>query len=127
MGAGLAGLVAANRAAELGASVILLEAGSGAKYRANSRFTGGVFHIAFEDITAGPAKLAAAIARASDGYSDPDLVAAYARDAGRAVEWLADNGAQFGQGGAPPWMSRMLMPFSLREPGFSNHWPDKGA
>ena len=127
MGAGLAGLVAANRATELGASVILLEAGSGAKYRANSRFTGGVFHIAFEDITAGPAKLEAAIARVSNGYSDPDLVAAYARDAGRAVEWLAHNGAQFGQGGEPPWMSRMLTPFSLREPGFSNHWPDKGA
>tara|TARA_A100001391_G_scaffold145276_1_gene102897 strand:- start:26394 stop:27824 length:1431 start_codon:yes stop_codon:yes gene_type:complete len=127
MGAGLAGLVAANRAAELGARVTLIERGEGAKYRANSRFTGGVFHVAFEDINAGAAKLEAAIARASNGYSDPELVHAYARDAGRVVSWLADNGADFGQGGAAPWMSRMLMPFSLREPGFANHWPDKGA
>ncbi len=127
MGAGLAGLVAANRAAELGARVTVLERGAGAKYRANSRFTGGVFHIAFEDITAGAERLEAAIARASNGYSDPNLVHAYARDAGRAVDWLAGHGAEFGQGGAAPWMSRMLMPFSLREPGFSNHWPDKGA
>lgn len=127
MGAGLAGLVAANRAAELGASVILLEAGEGPKYRANSRLTGGVFHIAFEDITAGAAKLEAAMGRASNGFSDPALIKAYAADAGRAVEWLAGHGAEFGQGGPPVWMSRMLVPFSLREPGLQNHWPDKGA
>ena len=24
-------------------------------------------------------------------------------------------------------MSRMLVPLSLQEPGFANHWPDKGA
>lgn len=127
MGGGLAGLVAANRAAELGSSVILIESGEGAKYRANSRFTGGVFHIAFEDITAGEAALKAAIDRASKGFSEAGLVDAYARDAGRAVEWLASNGAIFGQGGVPVWMSRMLTPFSLREPGLGNHWPDKGA
>lgn len=127
MGGGLAGLVAANRAAELGSTVILIERGEGPKYRANSRFTGGVFHIAFEDITAGEGALKAAMNRTSKGFSDPALIDAYARDAGRAVDWLAQNGAQFGQGGEPVWMSRMLTPFSLREPGFSNHWPDKGA
>ena len=26
-----------------------------------------------------------------------------------------------------PFMSRMLVPLSLRETGFANHWPDKGA
>ncbi|WP_275600390.1 FAD-dependent oxidoreductase [Paracoccus versutus] len=126
MGAGLAGLVAARRAAELGARVVLLEAGEG-RYPANSRYTGGVFHVAFEDVTAGPAVLRDAISRAGGDCPDPGLADAYAANAGRAIAWLAVNGADFGQGGDFPWMSRMLVPFSLREPGFPNHWPDKGA
>ncbi|MEF9602040.1 FAD-dependent oxidoreductase [Paracoccus sp. PXZ] len=126
MGAGLAGLVAARRALELGASVVLLEAGDG-RYPANSRYTGGVFHVAFEDVTAGPTVLLDAITGAGGDFCDPELAGAYAAHAGRAIEWLAANGADFGQGGDFPWMSRMLMPFSLREPGFPNHWPDKGA
>ncbi len=44
-----------------------------------------------------------------------------------AVAWLSEHGAVFGKGGDFPFMSSMLMPFSLREPGFQNHWPDKGA
>ena len=60
MGAGLAGLTAACRAQELGASVLVLEAGEGERYPANSRYTGGVFHVAFEDVTAGPEALSAA-------------------------------------------------------------------
>ncbi|TXI04427.1 MAG: FAD-binding protein [Pseudorhodobacter sp.] len=127
MGAGLAGLTAACRAQELGASVLVLEAGEGERYPANSRYTGGVFHVAFEDVTAGPEALSAAITAAGGDFPDPDLARAYAGNAGRAVDWLASRGADFGQGGDFPWMSRMLKPFSLREPGFRNHWPDKGA
>ena len=54
VGAGIAGLVAAVRAAELGAHVTVLEAGQAERYPANSRYTGGVFHLAFQDITAPP-------------------------------------------------------------------------
>lgn len=71
MGAGLAGLTAACRAQELGASVLVLEAGEGERYPANSRYTGGVFHVAFEDVTAGPEALSAAITAAGGDFPIP--------------------------------------------------------
>ena len=127
VGGGLAGLVAANRAAELGARVVVFEAGAERKYRANSRFTGGVFHVAFRDIQSAPATLLEGIGAATGWHADPLLARALADDAGRTVDWLAMHGAVFGSGGDMPFMSRMLVPLSLRETGFANHWPDKGA
>ena len=126
VGGGLAGLVAGVRAAELGAGTTVLEAGTG-RYPSNSRYTGGVFHLAFRDVTSPPDELARALRAASEGFSDDDLLRALADDAGTCIEWLADHGAVFDRGGEAEWMSRMLVPFSLQVPGFSEHWPDKGA
>ena len=127
VGGGLAGMVAANRAAELGARVIVFEAGSEQKYRANSRFTGGVFHVAFRDMEMPPDVLMDAIAKATGGHADPAQARAIAEDGKRTLRWLAEQGAVFGEGGDMEFMRRMLVPFSLRETGFANHWPDKGA
>ncbi len=127
VGGGLAGLVAANRAAELGARVAVFEAGTGAKYPANSRYTGGVFHVAFRDIRSAPGTLLDAIAAATGRHADPELSRALAEDAGRTIDWLAEHGATFAVGGDLPFMNNMLVPLSLRETGFANHWPDKGA
>ena len=127
VGGGLAGLVAANRAAEMGARVAVFEAGAAQKYRANSRFTGGVFHVAFRDIESPPEVLLDAIRSATGDFADAALAQALAQDGARAVRWLAAHGAVFGEGGTLPFMRRMLVPFSLREAGFANHWPDKGA
>lgn len=71
VGGGLAGLVAANRAAELGCSAVLLEAGSKEKYAANSRYAGGVFHLAFQDIKSDPESLERAIAEACPACAIP--------------------------------------------------------
>ena len=49
IGAGIAGLVAANRAAQLGKRVIVLEKSKEEKYLCNSRYTYGTFHINFTD------------------------------------------------------------------------------
>ncbi|WP_263144914.1 FAD-binding protein [Pseudomonas sp. RIT-PI-AD] len=127
VGGGLAGLVGALRAAELGARVALFETGAEHKYAANSRFTGGVFHVAFQDILAPPEVLEEAILAATGGFADPALARALAQDAGRAVAWLAEQGADYGVGGPLPFMGHMLKPFSLREPGFARHWPERGA
>src|SRR5262249_27459337 len=37
------------------------------------------------------------------------------------------RGGEFGRGGDYPFMGNMLMPFSLRETGFQNHWRGKGC
>ena len=47
IGGGIAGLVAANRAAELGRRVAVLEKGTAEKYLCNTRYTYGTFHINF--------------------------------------------------------------------------------
>lgn len=127
VGAGIAGLVAAVRAAELGARVTLLEAGDGDRYPANSRYTGGVFHLVFQDITSPSDELLDAIRRTGEGVTRDELAQVLAEDAGPTIDWLSRHGAAFGHGGSHPWMSRMLVPLSLQEPGFQNHWPDKGA
>ena len=127
IGGGIAGLVGALRAAELGAKVAVFEAGVELKYPANSRFTGGVFHVAFKDIHAPAEVLERAITTATGGFADSALARALANDAGRAVDWLEAQGAVFGEGGSLEFMRCMLVPFSLREPGLANHWPDRGA
>jgi fumarate reductase flavoprotein subunit len=127
VGAGLAGLVAANRAAELGLSVVLLEAGCEARYAANSRYAGGVFHLAFLDVSAGTDALRDAIIDASAGLRDKALATALATDGPRVVDWLSTHGAEFGRGGEYGFMGHMLKPFSLRETGFQNHWRGKGG
>lgn len=127
IGGGLSGLCAAVHAAESGARVAVFEAGEAAKYPANSRYTGGVFHLAFQDIHASPAQLREAIEAATGGYCPEGMADVLADQGASAIAWLSEHGAVFGKGGDFPFMSSMLMPFSLREPGFQNHWPDKGA
>jgi fumarate reductase flavoprotein subunit len=127
VGGGLAGLSAAVRLAELGLSAVLLEAGEDAHYAANSRYAGGVFHLAFRDLDDAPHVLAQAITEASAGLRDASLALALAHDGARTVRWLATHGGEFGRGGEYPFMGNMLMPFSLRETGFQNHWRGKGC
>ena len=52
IGAGIAGLVAANRAAQLGKRVVVLEKSTEDKYLCNSRYAYGTFHINYTDLGA---------------------------------------------------------------------------
>lgn len=67
VGGGMAGLTAAARATELGLSVAVLEKGEGERYPCNARMSGGVFHVAFNDIKSPSATLRAAIDAAKIG------------------------------------------------------------
>jgi fumarate reductase flavoprotein subunit len=95
VGGGLAGLVAAARATELGLTATVLEKGSGDRYLCNARFSGGVFHIAFTDIKSPPPVLRAAIETATEGKVDAEQADAMAANGGRLVDWLRTQGAQF--------------------------------
>src|SRR5258708_23212922 len=110
IGAGIAGLVAANRAAQLGLRVIVLEKSKEEKYLCNSRYTYGTFHINFTDVGADEEVLLGKIEACSEGLARKDLARAIARDGRRLMQWLRSEGIDLVDLGgyqtnvlAPPW------------------------
>ena len=110
IGAGIAGLVAANRAAQLGKRVVVLEKGREEKYLCNSRYTYGTFHINFTDVGADEDALFGRIEACSEGFARKDLARAVAKDGRRLMQWLRSEGVDLVDLGgyqtnvlAPPW------------------------
>jgi fumarate reductase flavoprotein subunit len=110
IGAGIAGLVAANRAAQLGKRVIVLEKSREEKYLCNSRYTYGTFHINFSDVGADEDVLLGKIEACSEGHARKDLARAVAKDGRRLMQWLRSEGIDLVDLGgyqtnvlAPPW------------------------
>ena len=95
VGGGLAGLSAANRCAEHGLSVAVLERGSEERYPCNSRFAGGFLNCGYRyNIREEARVLRRAIDEQTRGFADPGLADAFADNAGHAVRWLVDQGAR---------------------------------
>ncbi len=88
IGAGIAGLVTANRAAQLGKRVVVLEKSSEDKYLCNSRYAYGTFHINYSDLEADEESLLARIDAATEGFARKDLARAVAKDGRRLMQWL---------------------------------------
>jgi fumarate reductase flavoprotein subunit len=123
IGAGIAGLVAANRAAQLGKRVIVLEKSKDEKYLCNSRYTYGTFHINFTDVGADEDVLLGKIEACSEGLARKDLARAIAKDGRRLMQWLQGEGIDIvNLGGygtnvlSPPWRT-----------GFGLTWQNYGA
>jgi fumarate reductase flavoprotein subunit len=110
IGGGFAGLCAALRGAELGLRTAVLEAGADDLYLCSSRWAGGIFHVSYHDVKLAPEELIAAIERQTGGEVDPELAAAVAADAGRTVDWLASQGAEFVQASPINWHRFTLAP-----------------
>jgi fumarate reductase flavoprotein subunit len=125
VGAGMAGLVAGNRAAELGLKPLVLEKGQEELYLCNSRYTGGFFHLCFEDMHRPPEVLKDVLRRRMRGVAREELIDTVANDASRAVDWLSQNGAQFVKSGPEGWKNTVLSPVSMRETGL--HWQGRGG
>jgi fumarate reductase flavoprotein subunit len=94
VGAGLAGLTAANRAAELGRRVLVFEKGEDERYACNSRIATGVLNVAHTDPNSDPALLRKAIEVDTEGYAAPALAEMLATNAGRVMQWLRAEGAR---------------------------------
>jgi len=124
VGGGIAGLSAAARAAELGLRVVLLERGADERYLCNSRYSGGVIHIAFHSVKDPPEKLVEVIHHATSGRADPALAMALARTGGRAVDWLQQQGAKFIRVGTIAWQQWVLAPPRPITPGLD--WKGRG-
>lgn len=125
VGGGIAGLVAANRAAQHGLRVIVLEQGTAEKYFCNSRFTGGTFHAALNDVMSGRDHLLAAIERTTAGAADDALALAIAEDAERAVRWLQSERVRFIRASASPHHRWVLAPPGRVRSGLD--WEGRGG
>ena len=68
VGGGIAGLVAANRLAQLGLRAVVLEQGGEERYLCNTRYTGGTFHVCSRDIMSDEGTLRQAIIDATAGF-----------------------------------------------------------
>lgn len=123
IGGGLAGLTCANRAAELGLRALVLERGGEPTYPCNSRYSGGIVHVAFKDMLADPADIGAAI-EATTGEEPSGLTTVMAEESERALAWLRGEGARFIKGGALEFMRWVLAPPRPRRPGLD--WKGRG-
>jgi fumarate reductase flavoprotein subunit len=94
VGAGIAGLTAANRAAELGCRVLVLEKGEGEHYPCNSRIATGILNVAHTDPHSDAKVLRQAIELDTEGYAAPALADALASIAGQSMQWLRSEGAR---------------------------------
>lgn len=124
VGGGIAGLVTAVRASEMGLRVVVLEKGEGT-YLCNSRFTGGAFHVCFHNVEEPPEALAQAIREGTDGTADPGVVSTLAEGAAAAVGWLRRQGIRTIKAGPEAWRQNFLSPPGLMSPGL--HWQGRGG
>jgi fumarate reductase flavoprotein subunit len=92
IGAGIAGLTAANRAAQLGRRVVVLEKSNEDKYLCNSRYAYGTIHINYSDLEANEESLMVRIEAATEGSARKDLARAVAKDGRRLTQWLRAEG-----------------------------------
>lgn len=124
IGGGLAGLTAAARAAQLGLKVLVLERGADERYPCNSRYSGGVLHLAFHNVTEPADDLLKVINEATHGYAKPYLARAFAGNCARAVGWLRDEGAKFIRVGNVAYQQHVLAPPRPLTPGLD--WRGRG-
>src|ERR1700760_2181995 len=95
IGGGLAGLAAANRAAQLGKHVVVLEKSTEERYPCNSRFTYGTFHINYASVETGEDALVDRMDKATEGFARRDTARALAQSGPRLMQWLRDEGIEF--------------------------------
>lgn len=119
IGAGLAGLAAANRAAELGRRVRVLEQSHEDLYLCNSRYTGGLFHIAMDDMAGDPAWALENLQRTTRGTTDLALAQALTQNARRSLRWLSSLGVRFIQAGPDGLRRNALAPPGVRQTGLN--------
>ncbi|MSP04721.1 MAG: FAD-dependent oxidoreductase [Acetobacteraceae bacterium] len=110
VGGGIAGLVAGLRAAERGLRVTVLEKGTDPRYPCNARWSGGILHIAYTDPKDAAETLRAAIARNTEGATDPELAEVLVQHVSPTIDWLRDQGARFIRAGLATWQNWMLAP-----------------
>jgi fumarate reductase flavoprotein subunit len=124
IGGGFAGLTAANRSAEYGLKVVVLEAGDAALYWCNSRITTGALHINFRNPREPADGLFDAIMETTDGTARRDLARALTSRAAATLDWMEAAGANFIEHPRRSTGVKMLAP--LREMRAGLDWEESG-
>lgn len=119
IGAGLAGLSAANKVAQDGLKVAVLEKGADEAYLCNSRYTGGLFHIAMDDMAGEPNWVKNNLEKVTRGTTDPLLADALTANARRTLRWLSSLGVRFIKAGPDGLRQNALSPPGVRQTGLN--------
>lgn len=122
VGAGLAGLTAGIRAAELGLRVRVVERGEGEHYLCNSRYTGGLFHIGMDNLASPPDEIRGRLQRVTAGEGRAELADALAGNAQRAMTWLKAHGVSIIRVGPDGLRQHSLAPPGVRRTGLNWRW-----
>ena len=117
IGGGIAGLITANRLAQLGTRTVVLEQGSEERYLCNTRYTGGTFHICLRDIMLEESVLKDSISNASGGFVSEAWADLIAREGRRVVRWLQAEGVRFMKVSAAEHHKWVLAPPGRNGPG----------
>ncbi len=125
IGGGIAGLVTANRAAQLGLKATVLEQGSAEKYLCNTRYTGGTFHLCLREITLDPALLHKLILETTDGFVKDDLARLLAHGGAKIIQWLQGEGIKFMRASASEYHKWVLAPPGRSRAGLD--WEGRGG
>ena len=125
VGGGLAGLVAARRAAQLGCRVAVLEKGAEPDYLCNSRIATGMLNFAHSSPLLSADELVQAIMDDTEGHADPDLAMALAGMSGKAIAWLEGEGATYIRREVQGKVAIMLSPPRSLEAGLD--WRGRGC
>lgn len=94
IGGGIAGMVAAGRAAELGKRAAVLEKSTEEQYICNSRITYGTFHINFTSPEAAEDELVRKVEDTTEGHARKDIARAVAKEGRRLMQWLRGQGIE---------------------------------
>jgi fumarate reductase flavoprotein subunit len=125
LGGGLAGLTAALRTRETGQSVAVIDPDPHGGAGANSRISGGVFHLAWGAMNEPPDELMRRMVDQTDGEVDPELARGLAEASGPAIRWLAGHGVDLAPKGNRPHDQFTCQPW-LEAHGDTSQ-PDRGA
>ncbi len=110
IGGGLAGMSAARRMQQLGGTVLVLEKGTDDYGHNNARISGGLLHLAWRDLGEDPKVLREQMVSDTDGEIDPGVAEALAHTAGRALQWLIDEGVEMRPKGDRPYQQHAMYP-----------------
>lgn len=124
VGGGFAGLTAANRAAQRGFRVVVLECGPAPDYACNSRVCTGVYHVAWMPESCDSELLYDRIMSRSGGGAKRDLARLLATMAAPVKAWLLEQGAAFQPHYRDPGGPESLAPRRRLGPGLD--WRDRG-